>query len=156
MALLILSSNKESIYNISKTELNARTVLGNFDDFQLKNCVKQISEQQFNDLNLGLKMFDYVDGDNVFLKDVVAPPGGFGFNNTSEINQYIEIEINVFKNCLQVKNFSNNPQFKQEIENYLEFLKNFDANSITLPMNSTFHQYLSNNNLINPINYLQF
>ena len=157
MALLILTSDKQSIYNISKTELNARTVMGNFNHFQDKGLVKQITDQQFNDLNLNKKIFDYVDGDNVVLKDPVKLEG-FGFKDKTQCDNAIKNILEVYPNILKAKaaSFANNTQFKQDVENYIEFLKNFDTNSLTYPIDITFEEYLTNNSLTTPIHSLQF
>lgn len=156
MALLILHPNLQEIYNISKNELNARTILGNFDYYQQKGLVKEITDEQFNALTLNQKVFDRLEGNNVIFKDNQRPPEGLGPETKEELDSLIQTITENFNMVLKKKDFSNNPQFKQEIENYLTVLANLDTNSITYPLGITLTEYVENNNLGTPIHPLHF
>jgi len=156
MALLILHPNLQEIYNISKNELNARTILGNFDYYQQKGLVKEITDEQFNALTLNQKVFDRLEGNNVIFKDHKRPPEGLGPETKEQLDSLIQTITERFNVVLNNKDFSNNPQFKQEIENYLTVLGNLDTNSITYPLGITLTEYVENNNLGIPIHPLHF
>ena len=155
MAYLVLHHDLISIFKIGKTKERIKTVLGNLHAYEEQNLVFSITDQQFDELNLATKQFSSVSNNSVVLQDRTVHPLMYT-DTEANLNSNMNGIIESINHTLQNGNFSNEANFKTELENYKAFLENFDTSTVPFPMTSTIEKYLADNSLITPINPLQF
>lgn len=154
MAYIVLQNN--FLHRIAKTEANLKNIIPNKQFYENKNWVREITDQQFEDLNLGKKELDVVTDNSVTFKDPFVPLTGTRFAVSAEaINSEIELKILHLTKTLNNVKFDGNTTFQTEISNYKTVLENLDTSAWAYPMTKTLEQYIQDNSLGTPVSALQ-
>tara|TARA_R110000851_G_scaffold143782_1_gene282714 strand:- start:2247 stop:2687 length:441 start_codon:yes stop_codon:yes gene_type:complete len=103
--------------------------------------IKEISDNDFEDLIKNKKYVSNFDGANVTYDTIVVPDVGFSEN---DIKQHHKILIDVIENFLQ-NNALN--AMATPLTNYKNYLSNFDYSSLTYPLNISWEEYCSINSI---------
>jgi hypothetical protein len=154
MAYIILQNNE--IHRIAKTEANMSTIIPNLRFYQDRNWVRDITDQEFSDLNLGRKIVDTITDSSVTFKDPFVPLVDNRFAADAEtLSADIPVKIEILEKNLSKMKFGDNTAFENEIKDYKTILENLDVSSWTYPMTKTLEEYIQDNSLGTPICPLQ-
>lgn len=136
------------VFGIASSEANARSIHGNYDHFKNSGCVKTISDDDFNSLNLVTKTAKVTEAGVVYRDNELT------IDSKEHLDKILEGIKDVVNLTIKHKNFTNNPTFKSNLEAYKVVLDSLDTSTISFPIKSL-EKYISDNNLGTPINTLQ-
>ena len=154
MAYIVLQNN--CLHRIAKTEANLKNIIPNKQFYENKNWVREITDQQFEDLNLGKKELGVVTDTSITFEDPFVPLTSTRFAVSAEaINAEIQYKIDLLTKNLNNIKFNDNTTFQNEISSYKTVLENLNTSAWVYPMTKTLEQYIQDNSLGTPVSSLQ-
>jgi hypothetical protein len=148
MAFLIFKNNQSNIENtlirIAEDQQELNAILSTVNDYKLI----EITQEKFNDVKINKSpVIKYVDNDVIYNQN---QPSSGHFRNSKDL----KIILDPIKNNIQFFLDSNkNSLLFDKWNNYLNFLNNLNLESLNYPIESSFEEYLSKNNIffLNPL-----
>lgn len=148
MAFLIFKNNQSNVENtlmrIAEDQQELNAILLGIKDYKLI----EITQEKFNDIKINkTPVIKYIDNDVVYNQNQEF--SGY-FRNSEELKLFLDI----IKNNIQCfLNANKTSLVFNKWNNYLNILNNLNLESLNYPIESSFEEYLSKNNIsfLNPL-----
>jgi hypothetical protein len=102
----------------------------------------QITEQEYLDVKNGVKILSTIEGNGPTFTD--PEPNKIYFNTAEDLQNTVDNLKNNWQHF--VNNHPSDSVYMARGKNYLNFLQNFNVNSLTFPMTQSFESYLNSIN----------
>ena len=107
------------------------------------HTVKDVSDSDFLKVRMGISIATY-DGTNVTITDLTNMSINMSIENENQLKSTLKNIINI------ILNFSQNNQdnlLYNSLNNYKEYLENFDTSSLTFPVDKSWEHYCNENSI---------
>jgi hypothetical protein len=147
MAYIVLN-NENSLSGIAKndTDLNCVTYVAHYKN-NIGGKVINISDEDFNALVDGTKVYESCDGTNVTLAD---PVRAISYSSQEDLQDHINNLINV----LNEKKYATDSSLQTKKDAFVTYLQSLNLSTITYPLNQTLNSYCRSQGQ-EPFSYLQ-
>ena len=141
---LLTNTNQHGLLAIGSSEENLKVYYPNLDiHYKVQGTLYEISDEDFEGINLGTKTYTTVVDGAPVIEDVVPAGTENVTPDASEIDVLKQQRLFNINNCLKGQDFSSNPSWKTTIETYKTALENFDVNSVSYPVNHGIEKAMS-------------
>jgi len=155
MPFLIFKNNQSNIENtlikIAEDQQELNALLVTIKDYKLI----EITQEKFNDVKINKSpVIKYIDNDVIYEQSQEF--SGY-FRNSEELKIFLDPiapnSISFKKNIQFFLDSNKNSPLFDKWNNYLNFLNNLNLDSLNYPIESSFEEYLSKNNIffLNPL-----
>ena len=143
---LLTNTNQHGLLAIGSSEENLKVYYPNLDiHYKVQGTLYEISDEDFEGINLGTKTYTTVVDGAPVIEDVVPAGTENVTQDASEMYLLKQQRLFNINNCLKGQDFSSNPSLKTTIETYKTALENVDLSSVTFPQSVNFMRLYLNN-----------
>ena len=107
------------------------------------HTVKDVSDSDFLKVRMGISIATY-DGTNVTITDLTNMSINMSIENENQLKSTLK---NITKTITDFIENNQGNLLYTGINNYKEYLKNFDTSSLTFPLNKSWEQYCNENSI---------